>query len=124
MYAGLVCLHACTFQYPACLSTCPACDAGVGVCIHMQTVELTNNTVLGLTGVGGAISLAERCNSEGACSPVTALLKGLNATGNRAQTAGGALFFSGSNPASGLMLRFVCPCGITAPCKPCFLRED
>jgi hypothetical protein len=40
------------------------------------------------------------------CPPVTAQLFMLNATANLAQQAGGALFFSGTHPESGLAVRW------------------
>jgi hypothetical protein len=70
-------------------------------------VELSGNKATGsasLDGVGGAIALDERCTNAG-CPAITARLVGLNLTGNAAQLAGGALFYSGSSRDSSLVLK-------------------
>jgi hypothetical protein len=46
------------------------------------------------------------CGAAAGCPPVTAQLFMLNATANLAQQAGGALFFSGTHPESGLAVRW------------------
>lgn len=55
-------------------------------------------------GMGGAISLVQRC-SEAGCAPASATVAGANISANTAQLAGGAVFYNGTAKGAGLVIR-------------------
>lgn len=87
----------------------PGCSERVYISLHisLQGVALAGNragTDGDGGGVGGGISVSERCSAAG-CEAVSARLLGLTLTANSAGLAGGALFFNATNPSSWLELR-------------------
>lgn len=78
-------------------------------CCCLQDVNFKGNTASGgenLDGLGGAISLVERCVPSG-CAQVTASIAASKFSTNTALKAGGGLFFNGSTDGSGLVVRWV-----------------